>query len=100
MDAKYEVVASRARLMQSELSSVTLPGKSAPRPLRIVALSAPVANARDLALWLGVEDQCIFNFAPSVRPQPIEKSLQSFDQFSRQGRLQAMTKPAFIHIKK
>lgn len=88
--------------MQSELKEVTLPGKQAPRPIRMVGLSCPIANGRDIALWLGVsmDSGAYFNFAPSVRPQPIEKSVQTFDQFTRHARLLAMAKPTYNHIKK
>ena len=77
----YEVVVSRCRLMQSELSDATLPGKSAPRPIRIVGLACPIANGRDIAMWLGVsmDGGAYSNFSPSVRPTPIEKSVQTFD---------------------
>jgi pre-mRNA-splicing helicase BRR2 len=63
---EYEVVASRVRLMQSELKAAQPKG----RPIRIVSLSVPIANGRDVALWLGVDvDQgAYFNFSPAVRP--------------------------------
>ena len=77
----YEVVVSRTRLMQSELKEVTLPGKKGPRPVRIMGLACPIANGRDMAQWIGVsmESGSYFNFAPSVRPTQIEKSVQTFD---------------------
>jgi len=77
----YEVVVSRSRLIQSELREVTLPGKKSPRPIRILGLACPIANGRDIAQWLGVslEAGSYFNFAPSARPTPIEKSVQTFD---------------------
>jgi len=88
--------------MQSELKDVTLPGKQAPRPIRIVGLACPIANGRDISQWLGVslDSGSYFNFAPSVRPLTIEKSVQTFDQFTRYARLLSMAKPAFNHVKK
>ena len=88
--------------MQSELKEVTLPGKQAPRTIRIMGLACPIANGRDMAQWIGVsiESGSYFNFAPTVRPTQIEKSVQTFDQFTRHARLLAMAKPAFNHIKK
>lgn len=73
----YEVVVSRCRLMQSELKEVTLPGKKEPRPIRMIGLACPIANGRDVAMWLGVsiEAGAYFNFSPAVRPTPIEKSV-------------------------
>lgn len=58
-----EIVASRTRYMASQLDS----GHS-----RIIGLSSSLANARDLADWLGVAANSCFNFAPSTRPVPLE----------------------------
>lgn len=44
--------------------------------MRVVALSAPLADARDLALWLGAPATTTFNFHPSVRPVPLELHVQ------------------------
>jgi pre-mRNA-splicing helicase BRR2 len=44
LDATYEVVASRIRFMQNEME----------RKIRIVALSTPLANAKDVSNWLGI----------------------------------------------
>ena len=49
-----EVVASRARYISSQL----------PNPQRIVALSASLANAKDLGEWLGASSHGLFNFPP------------------------------------
>ena len=68
----------------------------------MIGLACPIANGRDVAQWLGVsiESGAYFNFSPSVRPVAIEKSVQTFDQFTRHARLLAMAKPAYNHIKK
>ncbi|ORX68028.1 Sec63-domain-containing protein [Linderina pennispora] len=49
--ATYEVVVSRIE-----------------RPIRIIALSVPLANARDVAAWIGAPPSAVFNFSPAVRP--------------------------------
>lgn len=41
-------------------------------PIRFVGLSTALANARDLADWLGIPEEGLFNFRPSVRPVPLE----------------------------
>lgn len=46
------------------------------KQMRVVALSAPLADARDLALWLGAPATTTFNFHPSVRPVPLELHVQ------------------------
>jgi len=61
-----EVVLARARYVGSQTG----------KPARIVALSAPLAAARDLANWLGCGANSSFNFHPSVRPVPLELHVQ------------------------
>lgn len=46
------------------------------KQMRVVALSAPLADARDVALWLGAPATTTFNFHPSVRPVPLELHVQ------------------------
>ncbi len=56
-----EVLVSRMRYISSHTSN----------PVRIVGLSTALANAKDLADWLGIEGPGWFNFHPSVRPVPL-----------------------------
>jgi replicative superfamily II helicase len=57
------------------------------RQIRIISMSCPVANGKDLALWMGINpEDSFFNFSQSVRPQPLEVSVMAFDQFSRTNR--------------
>lgn len=54
----FEVAMSRVRMMQAQLEN----------KIRIVALSASLANYDDIARWLGIEfPQNTFNFDPSER---------------------------------
>jgi activating signal cointegrator complex subunit 3 len=46
------------------------------RPVRFVGLSTALANAQDLADWLGIPPAGLFNFKPSVRPVPLECHIQ------------------------
>lgn len=46
------------------------------RPVRFVGLSTALANAQDLADWLGISPAGLFNFKPSVRPVPLECHIQ------------------------
>ena len=91
LDATYEVVASRIRIMQSEIE----------RKIRIVALSSSLANAKDVSNWLGIQftTNC-FNFHPSVRPSPLEIHIQGFDNNNRAIRIIGMHRPAYNALKK
>lgn len=61
-----EVICSRMRYMSAQIE----------RPVRIVALSHSISNARDVAAWLGVSASYTFNFHPSVRPLALELHIQ------------------------
>lgn len=91
LDATFEVVASRIRFMQNEVE----------RKIRIVALSTPLANAKDVANWLGISfPSNTFNFHPSVRPTPLEIHIQGFDHNNKAVRILAMHRPAYNAMKK
>ena len=40
-------------------------------PIRFVGLSTALANPRDLADWLGINQIGVYNFRPAVRPIPM-----------------------------
>jgi replicative superfamily II helicase len=61
-----EVIVSRMRYISSQTEL----------PVRFVGLSTALANARDLANWLGIEEVGLYNFKPSVRPVPLEVHIQ------------------------
>ena len=73
--------------------------KKSPPPIRIVGLSASVANAKDLAEWLGVNSKRQFNFAPSARPTPLRLFVRGFDVVNYESRVQAMSRPTYRAIK-
>lgn len=50
----YEIVISRTRYVSAQTDNKT----------RIVALSVPLANARDFGDWMGASAHAIFNFMP------------------------------------
>lgn len=83
-----EVVVSRMRYISAQLSS----------PIRIVALSHSVANARDLGEWLGASSHGLFHFAPGVRPVPLEVHVQGLDMASLDARMAAMARPTYSAI--
>lgn len=80
-----EIVISRARYMASQLE----------KNLRFVCLSSSLANAKDVGDWIGAPQQLVFNFAPSVRPIPLEIQLQGFEINHFGSRVLAMSKPTY-----
>ncbi|XP_050224918.1 DExH-box ATP-dependent RNA helicase DExH14 isoform X1 [Mercurialis annua] len=83
-----EVIVSRMRYISSQTE----------RPLRFVGLSTALANAGNLADWLGVGEIGIFNFKPSVRPVPLEVHIQGYPGKYYCPRMNSMNKPAYAAI--
>lgn len=83
-----EVILSRARYIASQLE----------RKVRIIALSACIANAKDVGDWLGVPTANVFNFNTDVRSLPIDVHIFGFDIAHFGTRLLAMAKPTFNAI--
>ncbi|ORX98893.1 Sec63-domain-containing protein [Basidiobolus meristosporus CBS 931.73] len=84
----YEVIVSRMRYMSSQIQS----------KLRIIALSTSLANARDLAEWIGATPHSTFNFPPMARPVPLELHIQSFNIPHFASLMLAMAKPTYLAI--
>ena len=85
-----EVVCSRMRYISSQID----------KPIRIIALSASLTDAKDVAQWLGCNANATFNFHPSVRPIPLELHVQGFNITHNATRIAAMSKPVYNAITK
>ncbi|CAI7833406.1 unnamed protein product [Closterium sp. NIES-53] len=83
-----EVIVSRMRYISARTS----------RPIRFLGLSTALANARDLADWLGIEKIGLFNFKPSVRPVPLDVHIQGYPGKFYCPRMNAMNKPLYAAI--
>ncbi|TYZ66740.1 hypothetical protein PybrP1_004598 [[Pythium] brassicae (nom. inval.)] len=70
--------------------------------VRLLGLSTALANAPDVAQWLGIPreraPQQVFNFRASVRPVPMEVHIQGFPERHYVARMAAMNKPTFLAI--
>lgn len=84
-----EAVVSRMRYISAQVQ----------QPIRIVALAASLANAKDVGEWIGVSNTGLFNFSPNVRTVPLEMVIQGFDIHHRATRLLAMSRPVYQSIK-
>ena len=83
-----EVVTSRMRYISSQLE----------KPIRIVGLCTSLANARDLGEWIGATSHGLFNFAPAVRPVPLDIRVTGIDIVNFEARMQAMARPVYSAI--
>ncbi|KAK2740376.1 DEIH-box ATPase [Myotisia sp. PD_48] len=84
----YEVIVSRMHYISLQTEN----------ELRIVGLSVPLSNARDIGEWLGAKKHTIFNFSPHVRPVPLELHIQSFTIPHFPSLMLAMAKPVYLSI--
>jgi pre-mRNA-splicing helicase BRR2 len=91
--ARLEVIVSRMRYMGAQIEAARK-GTA----LRIVGLSSPIANSKDVADWIGVPNSNRFAFHPRSRPQPLDVRIQPFDVPHYPARLSAMARPCYVHI--
>jgi activating signal cointegrator complex subunit 3 len=85
-----EVIVSRMRFISVQTSST----------FRVVGLSTALANASDLADWLGIQGEGLYNFRPSVRPVPMEAHINGFPGKHYCPRMATMNKPTFLSIQR
>ncbi|CAF0861832.1 unnamed protein product [Brachionus calyciflorus] len=83
-----EVIVSRTNFISSHTNY----------PVRVIGLSTALANAMDLANWLGIKQMGLYNFKPSVRPVPLEVHIQGFPGKFYCPRMATMNKPCFQEI--
>ncbi|XP_064473851.1 activating signal cointegrator 1 complex subunit 3-like [Ornithodoros turicata] len=83
-----EVIVSRANYISSYTN----------RKVRIIGLSTALANARDLADWLGIGEIGLYNFKPAVRPVPLEVHVSGFPGKHYCPRMALMNKPTYRAI--
>ncbi len=86
-----EVIVSRMRYISARTDQLC----------RLVGLSTALANAHDLADWLGIDPRPgrgMFNFRPSVRPVPMEVHIRGFPGQHYCPRMATMNKPTYTAI--
>ncbi|TFB04253.1 Pre-mRNA-splicing factor brr2 [Trichoderma ghanense] len=84
----YEIIVSRMHYIRTQTEL----------PMRIVALSVSLANARDIGEWIDAKKHDIYNFSPHVRPVPLELHIQSYSIPHFPSLMLAMAKPAYLAI--
>ncbi|XP_072178266.1 activating signal cointegrator 1 complex subunit 3-like [Diadema setosum] len=84
-----EAIVARAKRMS----------KHTGRVVRLVGLSATMANAKDVARWLEVDDDHLFNFQSVHRPVKLELKVTNFSGKFCHIRTAAMNKPVYNAIK-
>lgn len=65
---------------------------------RLMGLSTALSNAQDVADWMQVPPQGLFNFRPAVRPVPLRTMIKAFPEKHFCPRMATMNRPAFFAI--
>ncbi|KAL1916259.1 uncharacterized protein VTP21DRAFT_5876 [Calcarisporiella thermophila] len=89
----------RGPTLEMIVSRMNYMGAQTDQRIRIIGLSTALANAHDLANWLGITPQGLFNFRHSVRPVPLEIYIDGFPGKHYCPRMAMMNKPTFAAIK-
>lgn len=84
----YEIVVSRMHYIALQTEN----------DMRILGLSVPLSNARDIGEWIGANKHTIYNFSPHARPVPLELHIQSFTIPHFPSLMLAMSRPAYQSI--
>ena len=84
----YEIIVSRMHYISLQTEN----------GMRIIGLSVPLSNARDLGEWIGATKHTIYNFSPHVRSTPIDLHIQSFTIPHFPSLMLAMAKPVYANI--
>lgn len=83
-----EVIVSRMRYISEQTGN----------NVRFVGLSTALANAKDVADWIGIHKLGLYNFKPSVRPVPIKVFFEGFTEKHYCPRMATMNRPAYKAI--
>lgn len=101
MDEVHLLASDRGAILEVIVSRLNR--SDSPNKVRLLGMSTAVANAGDLANWLGVKSNLgLFNFPSSVRPVPLEMYIDGFPDV--QGGfcpfMKSMNKPAYLAIRR
>ncbi|PRT56048.1 Antiviral helicase SLH1 [Wickerhamiella sorbophila] len=102
MDEVHLLASDRGAILEMIVSRMNFIKARTGKHVRLLGMSTAVANAGDMASWLGVKDNTgLFNFPSSVRPVPLEMYIESFpDNVGFCPLMKSMNKPAFLAIKR
>eukprot|EP00388_Colpodella_angusta_P005937 GDKJ01017972.1.p1 GENE.GDKJ01017972.1~~GDKJ01017972.1.p1 ORF type:complete len:1669 (-),score=435.88 GDKJ01017972.1:67-4344(-) len=89
--AVIEVLVSRANSISKIVGEVNF-------KCRLMGLSTALSNAQDVADWMNVSQQGLFNFRPAVRPVPLRTMIRAFPEKHFCPRMASMNRPAFLAI--
>ncbi|EDO18799.1 hypothetical protein Kpol_1028p75 [Vanderwaltozyma polyspora DSM 70294] len=100
MDEIHLLASDRGPILEMIVSRMNYIASQTSNPIRLLGMSTAVSNAYDMASWLGVKSNGLFNFPSSVRPVPLNMYIDGFpDNLAYCPLMKTMNKPAFMAIK-
>ena len=100
MDEIHLLASDRGPILEMIVSRMNYISSQTKKPVRLLGMSTAVSNAFDLASWLGVKENGLYNFPSSVRPVPLKMYIDGFpDNLNFCPLMKTMNKPAFMAIK-
>lgn len=100
MDEIHLLASDRGPILEMIVSRMNYISSQTKKPVRLLGMSTAVSNAFDMASWLGVKENGLYNFPSSVRPVPLKMYIDGFpDNLNFCPLMKTMNKPAFMAIK-
>ncbi|SCW02100.1 LAFE_0E14180g1_1 [Lachancea fermentati] len=100
MDEIHLLASDRGPILEMIVSRMNYVSSQTKKPVRLLGMSTAVSNAYDMASWLGVKNNGLYNFPSSVRPVPLKMFIDGFpDNLAFCPLMKTMNKPAFMAIK-
>lgn len=100
MDEIHLLASDRGPILEMIVSRMNYISSQTKKPVRLLGMSTAVSNAYDMAGWLGVKNNGLYNFPSSVRPVPLKMYIDGFpDNLAFCPLMKTMNKPAFMAIK-
>ncbi|SMN22397.1 similar to Saccharomyces cerevisiae YGR271W SLH1 Putative RNA helicase related to Ski2p, involved in translation inhibition of non-poly(A) mRNAs [Maudiozyma saulgeensis] len=100
MDEIHLLASDRGPILEMIVSRMNYISSQTHSPIRLLGMSTAVSNAYDMASWLGIKNNGLFNFPSSVRPVPLKMYIDGFpDNLAFCPLMKTMNKPAFMAIK-
>ena len=100
IDEIHLLAGDRGPVLEIIVSRMNYIAASTKSSVRLLGMSTACANATDLASWLRVKEDGLFNFRHSTRPVPLELHIEGFPEVRGFCPLmQSMNRPTFLAIK-
>ncbi|KAI8397569.1 DEAD/DEAH box helicase [Nakaseomyces glabratus] len=100
MDEIHLLASDRGPILEMIVSRMNYVSTQTKQPVRLLGMSTAVSNAHDMAGWLRVKENGLFNFPSSVRPVPLKMYIDGFtDNLAFCPLMKTMNKPSFMAIK-